>query len=95
MEINGLLEEGSIQRLGDSEGRYWHTVIDYFNQCIIKMELRKKNKRKVSATLMDNEVAAVTNKIETIDLDAGTSEEEGKISTHLVWFRRLWEQRER
>jgi hypothetical protein len=83
MEIYGLLEEGSIQRLGDSDGGDQHTVMDYFNQCIIKydedikMEPRKKNKHKLSATLIENEVAAATNKIETINLDADTSEDKG------------------
>jgi hypothetical protein len=47
MKIYWFLEEGSIQRFGDSEGGYPHTVMDYFNQCIIKynedvkMESRK------------------------------------------------------
>ncbi len=49
MEIYGFLQEGSIERLGESILGYWHVVMDYYNECvsrynnILKVEICTKN----------------------------------------------------
>ena len=38
MEIYGLIEVDSIETIGEFARKYWHVVMDYYNDCVSRFD---------------------------------------------------------